>query len=657
MHPHRFFLLFFTWLSFLAAFAQPTPPLERLISVDMRSERLVNVLNAISREGRFNFSYSPSVINENSTTSLRVSNAPVREALNQLFRGTVTYKSRGNHIILLRADIPDEADVPKHFYLDGYIFDSETGQKLTQASIYEKTTLASAISTPYGYYRIKLPTALPTMRLEVRKQNYFGETVTIAARQSHSLNIRLAPVPVGSQIKPLPIRKSIDTARLQPAITVQPVPATLLASADSSKPSVRKNWEQQKQEFKEWILTTKQEIHDANLAGDTLNRDVQVSLLPFIGTNGKLSARVINRLSFNILAGYSLGVTGLELGGILNGVRGNVDGVQVSGFGNVVGDEVSGIQLAGAANVVLGGAKGIQLAGNTNFVRENMDGLQAAGLANITLGSMDRSLQAAGLMNMTLGDMSGLQIAGYLNVAGRQFAGLQVAGMGNVVSQDARGLQIAGAINVAARQLEGWQISGFVNSAKRISRGHQIGIFNFAGYSEKTPIGIFSWVQQNGYRRLEFTTDEVNVANITFKTGHRSFYNIFTTGSPLSGLNLNRIDRPAWSFGYGLGTAINLRRGWMMNFDAIGNYMLPQNWTYFDEGGSLLRVNMGIEKKLSPGLALSVGPSMNWLMTSNESLAPTTKAYVPLFRNRYNADGFASSAWVGFHAGLRICSR
>ncbi|GAA4395777.1 hypothetical protein GCM10023187_03120 [Nibrella viscosa] len=652
MYPHRFCLLIISWLSLLSASAQPAPPLERVVSVDVRGERLGNALNAISREGRFNFSYSPTVVNENSTVSLRVSNATVREALNQLFRGTVTYKSRGNHIILLHADLPDETDTPKHFYLDGYIIDSETGQKLNQASIYEKTTLASAISNPYGYYRIKLPTAIPTLRLEVRKQNYFGETVTISSRQSQTLTIRLTPTPVGSGLQPLPIRKSVDTSRMQAAISVQPVQPVLVASADSSKPLARKSWEQQKQEFKEWILTTKQEIHDANLAGDTLYRDVQVSLLPFIGTNGKLSARVINRFSFNILAGYSLGVTGLELGGILNGVRGNVDGVQVSGFGNVVGDEVTGIQLAGAANVVLGGMKGIQLAGNTNFVRANMDGVQAAGLANITLGGMDRSLQAAGLMNMTLGDMTGLQAAGYLNIAGRAFNGVQVAGAGNVVAGSARGLQISGALNVAARELEGWQISGFINSARRISRGHQIGLFNFAGYSEKMPIGLFSWVQQNGYRRLEFTTDEVNLANITFKTGHRAFYNIFTTGSTFT-----RIDRPSWSVGYGLGSAVNLRRGWMMNFDAIGNYILPDNWNYFDEGSMLLRVNMGIEKKLTPQLALAIGPSVNWFMSGNEARMPATRANIPLFSYRYNTDGFASTAWVGFHAGIRFCNR
>ncbi|GAA4454390.1 hypothetical protein GCM10023189_20770 [Nibrella saemangeumensis] len=657
MYPHRYFLLFISWLSFLSALAQPVPPLERIISVDIRSERLGNILNAISREGRFNFSYSPTVVNENSTVTLRVSNAPVREALNQLFRGTVTYKSRGNHVILLRAELPDEADIPKNFYLDGYIIDSETGQKLTQASIYEKTTLASAISNPYGYYRIKLPTALPALRLEVRKQNYFGETVTISSRQSHSLNIRLAPAPVGSELRPLPIRKSTDTSRIQPAITVQPVQPVLVASADTTKPSTRINWERQKEEFKEWVLTTKQEIHDANLAGDTLHRDVQVSLLPFIGTNGKLSARVINRLSFNILAGYSLGVTGLELGGVLNGVRGNVSGIQISGFGNVVGDEVTGLQLAGAANVVLGDVKGIQLAGNTNFVRGNMDGLQLAGLTNITLGSMDRSLQAAGLLNMTLGDMTGLQAAGYLNIAGQQFRGVQVAGVGNVVSRDATGLQVSGALNVAARQLDGWQISGFINSAKRITRGHQIGLFNFAGYSEKMPIGLFSWVQQNGYRRLEFTTDEVNLANITFKTGHRAFYNIFTMGSPLNRVGVNRIDRPAWSFGYGLGTAVNLRRGWMMNVDAVGNYLLPDNWSYFDEGSSLLRINMGIEKKLTPHLALAIGPSVNWFMSGNEARTPATRANIPLVSYRYNTDGFASSAWVGFHAGIRFCSR
>ena len=40
---------------------------------------------------------------------------------------------------------------------------------------------------------------------------------------------------------------------------------------------------------------------------DTLYREIQISLLPFVGTNGAMSGNVINDFSINMFGGYSLG--------------------------------------------------------------------------------------------------------------------------------------------------------------------------------------------------------------------------------------------------------------------------------------------------------------------------------------------------------------
>jgi hypothetical protein len=74
---------------------------------------------------------------------------------------------------------------------------------------------------------------------------------------------------------------------------------------------------------------------------------VQVSLLPFIGTHGRLSGNVINDYSINFLGGYSRGTRQLELGFFFNLDRGDVRWLQIAGFGNMVGGNFYGIQDSG----------------------------------------------------------------------------------------------------------------------------------------------------------------------------------------------------------------------------------------------------------------------------------------------------------------------
>jgi hypothetical protein len=656
MYPIRilFFLIFSGLLQ--TAIAQSTPPLERVVSVDFTNERIDNVLKIISSKGQFSFAYNAAIINPNNTLSLRTTNS-VRAILNQIFRGTITYKSRGNHIILQKADLLDEA--PKSFILDGYITDRQTGAKISQVSIYEKTTLASTVSNPYGYYRIKLSTDIPTVRLEVRRKYYFGETVSISARQTHKLDIGLTPLPSQETLQPMISRTSIDTTRPTPIIA-QPVAVAIPVDstpAPSTSSQASKIWdrsksvlEETKNDFADWFKSTKQAVHDANLAGDSIHRDIQFSLFPFVGTNHTLSGRVINRYSLNLVAGYSLGVTALEVGGFLNMVRGDVGGVQVAGFANVIGENMNGVQAAGFFNGVRHDVLGIQAAGFGNTVIGNMSGVQAAGFYNMTMGKMTESIQAAGFGNIAVGEMSGFQLAGFTNVATSSMTGFQLSGFGNVTGGNMAGFQLAGFTNMVVGELAGWQLSGFLNYATKVVRGHQIALVNIAGSSETTPFGLFSYVHQNGYRRLEISTDEVMTANLTFKTGMPRFYNIFTGGS-----NLGMAGKPLWNLGYGVGTAVDLKRGWMLNFDLTGNVLSGTDQFEWDNWNTLVRLNMGIEKKLSRHIALAVGPSVNWFLSDNIRTKPATRFDVPLFTNPGFSNTF-STGWVGFQVALRFCN-
>lgn len=174
-------------------------------------------------------------------------------------------------------------------------------------------------------------------------------------------------------------------------------------------------------------------------------------------------------LSLNIFYGVSSGLYGLEVGGIVNRVKGSVRGIQIAGAVNLVDETVYGLQLAGFVNkakrcygICIGGLtnvhawnKGIQISAVYNFAREGGYG------AMITGG-----------FNLTEDPFKGLQIATATWTGGR-FTGLQIGVVNR--GRGLKGVQI-GVTNFACGRMEGLQL-GFFNFAREL-RGVQIGAFN-----------------------------------------------------------------------------------------------------------------------------------------------------------------------------------
>ena len=594
--------------------AQPTPPLERLISLNLRNEPLSEALAIISRAGQFSFSYNPAILSQSRPITLRVANRPVREVLGQIFGGSIRLRTRGNHVILLRADEPEE---PKDFILDGYIIDGQTTERVGTVSVFEQTSLRSALSNEYGYYRLKLPANLPVVRLEVRRQAYLSQSLTIPSHRSHPQNIYLtatadratadrpATVVDPLDVRPLPID---STQTPSPVLTEWPV---VFTSADSTAaPMPLSLLARSRRTVGRWALSTKQVIIDLNLDRDTLYRTWQVSLVPGIGTNRALGGRIINDFSANIMVGYSLGIRKFEAGGLLNLVRQDVRGVQLAGFGNLVGGNTRGVQMAGFLNTNQGNVGPVQL---------------------------------AGFLNTVGGNIRGLQMAGFLNIGRKTMQGVQVAGFANVIGGDVLGWQVAGFANITRGQLTGWQVGGFLNLTRDVVSGRQVGVFNVARSSEKAPIGFFSYVHQDGYRNVEVSANEVTTLNATVRTGVRRFYNLFTAGlNPTTNV---------WSYGYGLGTVTAERRGWSLALEGTAHQL---NRT--DEGvqdlNLLVRLSPVVAKQFTPRLGVSFGPTLNGYHSTNGFRNPLRNRSLPAVI--VTPDGPNQwSGWLGWQVGIR----
>lgn len=594
--------ILFVWLFLMAGFASAQDLLEKRITLNVTNRPLDETLQKIGDLGGFSFSYSPDMVDVKVRVSIQANNLSVREILTTLFKDKVSFKERRRYIILQKIEVPRD-EKPENFNLNGYIIDNKTGRKLANASIYESATLASAVSNQYGYYKIRLPVSLTAVRLEVRKEDYIGKTISIASREDKYLQIKLNPDTLkplsGKAARAVSIKDSLHHKVAIPQFEIASeadfVPDTVTGQVGGrpefnmarESEKFRTTYRKVQSRVVSAFASAKQAIHTRNIE-DTLYQQFQASILPFLGTNHELSGNIINDYSINLIAGYSLGVNKLEVGSVLNVVRGNVNGFQLAGFSNIVGKDVSGFQYA-------------------NF------------------------------LNITLGSVHGFQGTNFINYIGKNLRGFQFAGVGNVV----------------VGTLEGYQLSAGYNYAHTVRSGHQIGFVNYADSSATVPFGLFSYVRNNGYRRYEFSTDEFNYFNTAYKTGVRAFYNIFSLGT--NGLVK---DKPLLTMGYGFGTAQNLGKGWGINADFTGHLVIFKDEPLEGVGTGLFKATLAVEKKLGKQFALFAGPSVNVLTSRHSGLMDTEKSrgLNPIWLCGRPDDSRRTYGWVGVQAGIRFCN-
>ncbi len=533
------------------------PILERKISITATNEKISSILNRIGQLGGFSFSYNSAIISQEESVSLNITNKSIREVLNEIFKDNMNFKEKGNYLIITKATAPLSKNNIVVVVLNGYVEDGKTGEKIADASVYEKSSLTSTITDQYGHFNLKLDKKSDSVTISVSKKNYRDTLVSITASDNQYFKISM--LAVIDSVVDIEQTETIDTTIVDSNDLVFPY---------EDEPNV-------------------QNIHD------TLYQLVQVSILPFIGTNERLSGNVINDYSLNLFGGYSLGTRQIELGFFVNMDRGDVSWLQVAGFGNLVGRNVYGIQAAGFANVNGGETKAVQL----------------AGFANTNLGE-SRGVQVAGFANTNLKSMNGVQVAGFSNVTIGNSRGAQIAGLSNVQVGDYRGSQIAGLTNIATEKISGSQISVLFNHGRRV-QGTQIGLVNYADTLGGVPIGLLSIVK-SGYHKIELSADEVFYTNLAFRTGVRKFHTMIMAGfKPQQSLDV--ADTSVWTFGYGIGTARKLTRWLYLDLDLSSQHV---NRGSFTNALSLLnKAYVGLDFQVAKKFSIATGITLNGFLT------------------------------------------
>ncbi|TGE14850.1 LA_2272 family surface repeat-containing protein [Hymenobacter elongatus] len=342
----------------------------------------------------------------------------------------------------------------------------------------------------------------------------------------------------------------------------------------------------------------------------------QISFVAPLGTNWLRSGRSINTISLNALAGYSAGVRGVELGGILNVVRDTMQGVQGAGIANVIGTEVNGIQGAGVVNVVGGSVRGMQGAGIANVVRDDARGIQLAGIVNIVGGAARSDLsgrptwvrQLLGLPRLLATD-SAARYPGAPSASSLPGSLLQAAAVANLTGTDIRGLQTATLLNTA-RRVRGLQL-GLVNVAKHV-HGVQFGLINIADSVEGATLGIINIVR-HGYLHGEVWASETLPLNAALKLGVTRYYTILSAATQPFGTRIH------WATGFGIGTASRPHGRFSWNLDLLDWYLLKQPGT----AGTLLsytQLRPSLTWQIEPQghLGLVFSPTLNMGLYENE---------------------------------------
>lgn len=396
-------------LLFSCVIGQAQHLLQKKVSVQAVQQRLNNVLEIIGNQGGFNFSYNSNSIKRDSVVTLQVNNKPVQDVLNTLLGADFEYIESGNYLIIRRKPINvTNKPVPaedKSFYISGVVYDGSTGEKLSSVSVYEGTRLSSDLTDENGTYKLKVKATKKKVVITITKLFYADTTIVIDRHMAQVLNVSLRPKIV-----------SVSTIAMEPKSLTLPDTLTLkLSNGDMAQyakinndVAIQKSW------MAKFLISSKQKIQSVNLSRFFTTRNFQVSFVPGLSSQGRMSSLVSNKFSLNVLGGYTGSVSAVEIAGLFNINKKNVKGFQAAGLLNAVGGKVLGVQAAGIHNLVLDSVHGLQVGGISNYTKSNVLGVQVAGIYNHTKKEV-RGAQVSGIVNYAK-KVKGLQI-GLINIA------------------------------------------------------------------------------------------------------------------------------------------------------------------------------------------------------------------------------------------------
>lgn len=645
-------LLVFIGLLFVSDSWSETGILDRVITVEIKNTPIKTILLVIEKRASVQFSYNPELIEEDKIVSLSIKQKTIRYGLSLIFNKSVRFKEVGNHIVLLKnEDLQELRDRKKSSLttqFKGTITDKRTGKPISGVSIYDVDARYAAVSDESGKYFLEIPNSETIRSLYIRKKGYneFVFVIDVSSREIIEKNVGLEPNEV-----------EIEKIAQRPVETVYtPIENRVLSGE---------------------MVSYDTYVHTQNLGEIKETRWAQISLVPSVGIGSNLSTNglITNRFSLNVLAGYSNGVAGAEVAGLLNFVKGDVRWFQAGGIGNIVGGDLLGMQAGGIVSSVRGSGAGLQAGGISSSVGGNFIGTQVGGI--FALGGHDfLGAQIGGISAISKGRLNGLQVGGIFTATRCGFNGLQVSGIASLTDSASYGLQISGIHSTAYGNLNGGQVSGISNFAHggtnffqaagivniaENNKGLQVsGMVNFAHSNGGLQIGVINTSYEGkgiaiglvnfsvkGFHKTEVSANEIFPVNLTLKSGVRHFYNTYHFG-------MNFGDSLMYALGAGFGSNLKFSEKWSMSLDLSAQSVFTDLFADFNVA-ELFKFSTTVDFRIAKWVTVFVGPSYNVSLSQAKNAEGNYKpgiGYQPFYDEQFDNGRVQMS--LGGQVGLRF---
>ncbi|MHC1706333.1 MAG: hypothetical protein AB9842_02295 [Bacteroidales bacterium] len=343
------FLLLFSGFSF-SAYTQNSL-LDVKITVNITEKPVEKLLEEIEKQHSLRFSYNSNII-PRKQLSISAKNKSVGKVLGSVFGKGYYFKSTGRYIIILKKKEESHDSVKQAgLILTGNVIDFRTGKHVKEATIYDMSSMASILTDSAGNFILSFNPRTTSVGLRCCKSGYRDTVIMVNPGTSGNIAFRLL-------------------SNMEPFLKPATLPAGKLASLDTFPVRLASR-----------LVPKEMKINSLNVEDYDI-RPAQLSLLPWIGTNLRMSGSVANHFSINLLGGYSAGVKGFEAGGLVNITRHNVTGLQLCCVANLGADTVRGAQMAGLINICESSVRGLQLSPGINISKGEVQGAQLAGLFN-----------------------------------------------------------------------------------------------------------------------------------------------------------------------------------------------------------------------------------------------------------------------------------
>lgn len=157
------------------------------VTLSFSQTKLETVLAAITKQTGYSLVFSDQLVNVNRNVSIKLTNAPLNQALQSLFSGTnLSFEVKNQKIYLIEKNAPKDATHPqKQKKVTGRITDA-TGEPIIGANVVEKGTTNGTVTDIEGNFSLEISDASVLL---ISYIGYSGQEIPVGSKSSFTIKL------------------------------------------------------------------------------------------------------------------------------------------------------------------------------------------------------------------------------------------------------------------------------------------------------------------------------------------------------------------------------------------------------------------------------------------------------------------------------------